>query len=423
MSAAYDSQIETLFDLKNIDQNKYKIKDIKVNPIYEKFGILLYDMEENCVLFLENGKIKNQEPYDDAWDLKYSPTGDSFLLVSKMGSWSILKNGEEIGDYEYIWDLQFNNKGSYAAAVKKDGMYGMIVDDEEWEHFYSEGTNFLLAKDSNNTLGICRTVQIDEKDVLGFTKGTFSLVKNGVPINSPFASIKYPTLDQKGENIAAIARGEDKKFYVLNNDIAWNKGFDLAWNPRFHPVRENELFVPAREGGKWFLYLNNEKFLDTPFIQILDIKISENGVVIALICSKKYGEFTVNVNGLFWNTSFPLIEELIISADGSKLLAIVQNGYPSLEIHKIIPKPKRKLILNEKEISGYVEKVYYPKFSQSGEHIVACIKKDGFFYLFINGNIIDIKFNQICEPIFVEDDCVILYGVSDNKLIKLIKKV
>ncbi len=437
-------ETKTLFDISVIDLNRYKINSIKVSPEHNKFVILLYDIDEACYLLMENGEYEdsdtfenalivysynnvsircgNSDKFDNAWNLQISPKGEIFLLASNMGSWFIFKNGEQIGEYEFIWDLQFNSSGSYAAAIKKDIGCGMIVDNKEWPNFYADGSNFLLAQNSDTTLGICRLVQVEEKDVLAFNKGTFGLVKNGIPINSVFYTIKYPAMDKTGENVAAVARNEGKRFLILQNDTHWPKEFDLAWYPRFHPQKKNELYVPVRDGKWWFLYLNGEKFLDVPFIQLLDIKISENGETLALICSKKFGKFTICVNGSFWRKNFPLIEDVVISPDGSKVLAVVQTHYPCLKLNKIIPEPKRKLILNDQEITGCVQKVLYPKFSKSSRHFVACIKKDEYYFVLVDNNILDVKFNHIFEPIFVED-YLIVWGIINNKLTQLIKKL
>ncbi len=411
------SKEEILFDLGKIP-NKFKIKEICLSFSGNKFGAILFDMENGGYFFMENGNILNSDPWDKAWQLIYSPEEEPYVLVSKEGMWYLFKQKEEIGEYDYLWDLMFNDKNSYAVAIKKDDQYGMLVDDREWEKLYVYAMDFSIAKLTSDTSASAQTIMTDEKDVLAFKEGTFSLIKNGEVINGPFVTIRYPTISQEGKSVAAIGRDTEHNFRVIVDDNIWEEAFSLAWNPMFHP-KNNSLFVPVKKGRKWFLYRNGDKFWDESFMQLWNLQFSDNGESLAAICSKKFGRFTVCVNGECWSKNFPVIEKIVINQDGSMVLAIVNKEYPSLNIYETIPKSKKQIFLNNKEASDIFDRITHPTFSPNGEDFVAIGEKDGIYYIILNGDTLDVSFSKIWEPVFLDENHILIKGIIDNKVSRL----
>jgi hypothetical protein len=350
-----------------------------------------------------------EEPFEKIWYSRFSPDGRLTALISKDMEWTLAVDGVALDEtYDYIWDTKFSADGkTIAAIVNKEGVYGILVNGKVWECpiELKSIASHVISPDGKTSAAIAQTVPLAEGDVNAFTKGAWSVVVNGKPWNDNYADIYGLAISDDGKNIIAEYRNSICEYGILVNEKPWNEKFGCTWEPVFHPTNSNEITVPVRQSGQWFLATNGRIVWNTGFINLMHQTYSPDGNNIAAAVAPSFAKWTIAVNGQPWSKTFnECILKPYFSQDGRKVAAIAKDSGNWF------------LVVDGTVLGGAFDNIWPPVFSPNGDKVICKVEKNGKYAVAVNGEIRGKNYEALWNPVVSPDGTkVMICGVEDGK--------
>ncbi len=344
-----------------------------------------------------------EEPVEKAWALSFLPDGRLASLVAREEEWTVCIDGSAWETwFDYIWALQCSADGSLVgAAVQTDGEYGMVVNDQPWETLY-ENLNHATMHDSGATAAVVQVVSMGQGDVDGFARGLFSVALDGTVRPEKHMNIWDIALDDSGKNVAYVFRKNRSDYDIFQKDAPWDKTFQSAWKPLFINGGTS-LVAPVREGGKWWLYRDAEKFWTHAFEQLWLVTAAPDHSSIAAVVSDSFGKWTVAKDDKTWQVhADEMISDLVFSQKGETLVAVLKD-------HNFWT-----LAVNDRAWDLSADKLWRPAIDESGKIVAARFEKNGAYQLAVNGKVYADKYDMLFDPVINPDGSKIMVKSIQN---------
>ncbi len=396
-------------ELKEIPVKEWKtrfnwVEEFHITPDGESIASVV-NVDEMAFDICVNGEVQ-ERGYEKIWNLVPLPDNRFAAFVCNDDKWTLTVNGTEWSNrFDFVWNFHITPTGEhFGFAFQKDSEYGMAVDDNPWNHLFTNMSGMVLSH-TGTSAAVVQVSPMAAADVEGFKKGLFSLAVDGNLLDKTFLNIWDITFDPTGQNLAAAVRLTREAYTIVQNDTLWDKRFQAVWNPRFS--NSGTVLAPVRDGGKWKLFQDNEPFWEKGYDQLWKITPSPANSDIAAIVSPAFGKWSVAVNDRVWNMSCDtMISDIFYSDNGSCLVALLKN------------KGVWNLAKNQTLWDLSADKLFTPCISFDGSFVAVVMEKLGKHHLIVNNKTIVTNYDLISSPVFSPDLSKILVKGIENGIYK-----
>ncbi|MCF8086201.1 MAG: WD40 repeat domain-containing protein [Desulfohalobiaceae bacterium] len=407
-----------LLDLGSLPQEAQRLVELQFSPDGERVGHILGFSEGECRIG-SNGDLQEEE-FDNAWMLRFTPDSRLTALVSSLGAWSMrVEDVTWPEEYDYIWNPLFSESGEViSAAVQKEGFYGMVRDQATWGELFPYATDYAMSADGSMCCCVVQTAPLSEGDINAFRAKVFSVAVNGRVWPWHFQNVWTPVPDSSTGRTAAVVRRDYQDCSVAVDGLAWPQRFDNAWEPLIAPG--GEVFAPVQLGSKWGLARDGEMVWPARYCQLWHLQTDPRGQRIAAIVSPQFGRFTVRYGERIWKTSYPVLTDLRLGPEGERVAAVGASRIDPEQPDSLFTPPSWQLVVDDQPASGWFEQVFPPVFSPDGGHVAARIKHNKRFGYILDGKAYPREFDRAWDPVFSPDGGRILLRVREGDSLKRI---
>jgi len=408
----------TLLDLARLPEQTQRLIELQFSPDGERVGHILGFSEGECHIG-SNGDVQ-EEAFDNAWMLRFTPDNRLTALVSSLGTWSMrVENATWPEEYDYIWNPMFSDTGEViSAAVQKEGFYGMVRDQITWEELFPYATDYAMSQDGSMCCCVVQTVPLSEGDINAFREEVFSVAVNERVWPWHFQNVWTPVPDPRTGHTAAVVRRDYQDYSVAVDGLAWPQRFDNAWEPLI--ASGGDVFAPVQLGSKWGLAKNGDLVWPAQYCQLWHLRTDSRDKRIAAIVSPKFGRFTVGFEERIWKSTYPVLTDLRLGPEGERAAAVGASRIDPEQPDSLFSPPSWQLVVDDKPASGWLDQVFPPVFSPDGGHVAARIKQNKRFGYILDGKVYPREFDRAWDPIFSPDGESILLRVREGDYLKRI---
>ena len=407
-----------LLDLGCLPQETQRLVELQFSPDGERVGHILSFAEGECRIG-SNGELQEEE-YDNAWMLRFTPDNRLTAFVSSLGAWSVRVEEESWPDeYDFVWSPLFSDSGGViSAAVRKEGQYGMVHNQATWKELFPYATDYTMSADGSMCCCVVQTVPLSEGDINAFREKVFSVAVNEKVWPWYYLNVWTPVPDPQTGNTAAVVRRDYQDYSVAVDGLAWPQRFDNAWEPLILP--EREVYAPVQLGAKWGLAKDGELVWPARYCQLWGLRTDPQGKRIAAIVSPQFGRFTVHLEEKIWKTTYPVLTDLRLGPEGKRAAAVGASRIDPEQPDSLFAPPSWQLIVDDQPASDWFDQVFPPVFSPDGERVAARIKHNKRFGYLLDGKVYPREFDRAWDPVFSPDGGSILLRVREGDSLKRI---
>lgn len=349
-------------------------------------------LEDESFTALVNGKPwKNS--FEKAWLPRFSPDGRFTAAVQQDGEWTLAVDDETWEErFDYLWGTQFSQDGSViAACIQSGGEYGICVDGMPWETLFENLNQAQLSADGSSAAGVAQLQSLKPADLDAFQAGVFGVAVDGQAWDKRFLNVWTPTFDATGKRVAAQVRTSLYDYTIAVDGKLWPQTYACVWEPCFNPAT-GKVVAPVRISGQWGMAQDGQMIWEPRFFQCWQPAFSQNGQTLAAIVAPAFGEFTVALNGHPWTIRYPVITDLVVSSDGSRVAAL------SSEYNR-----NWRVLVDGKAWDGAWDMAWQPVIAPKGGHVAVKVEKGGRQTVLINGRPLKHDFERVFAPAFSPD--------------------
>ena len=275
------------------------VEDPCITPDGENIASIV-NLDEAVFDICVNGEAWDNE-FEKAWSLKAMPDNRIAVLTCEDEVWGVVVDKEPWSNqFDFIWDLSSNPDGSsICVAFQQDMEYGMAVNDEPWEETFENITGMTISQ-GQDTAGVVQVDSMAAADVTAFTKGLFSVAKNGQAMDERFVNIWDICFDATGSNLAWAVRTDRQTYGIAVNGTLWDARFGAVWKPIFCNDG-NSVAAPVKIQGKWFLYQDGKVLWPDTYENIWHLALNPATDKLAAIVAPKFGKWSVAQDNAVWS--------------------------------------------------------------------------------------------------------------------------
>ena len=405
-------------DLQDLPQDVQRIIEVQFSSNGERVGHILSFSEGECRI--GNNGILQEEEFDNAWMLRFTPDNRLTALVSSMGTWTMrVEDASWPEEYDYIWNPLFSDTGEViSAAVQKEGFYGMVRDQDTWEELFPYATDYAMSADGSMCCCVVQTAPLSEGDINAFREKVFSVAVNERVWSWNFLNAWTPVPDSRTGSTAAVVRRDYQDYSVAVDGLAWPQSFANVWEPLIAPG--GDVFAPVQLGSKWGMARNGELTWPTRYCQLWHLRTDPQGKRIAAIVSPEFGRFTLRLGERTWKTTYPVLTDLRLGPEGERAAAVGASPIDPEQPDYLFTPPSWQLIVDDQPASGWFDQVFPPVFSPDGGQVAARIKHNKRFGYILDGRVYPREFDRAWDPVFSPDEGRILLRVREGDSLKRI---
>ena len=191
------AQIRTMFP---------RVDEFTVSPDGRRIAAPIKKEDDSFTVFVDGEAWP--ESFELCWNIRFSPFGKLIALVRIDDEWTLAAEGVPWEQrFEYAWNPIFSADGRVVAvSYKRDNKYGVSIEGKVWEEGFIGMRDVSLSSDGAKAAATVQVVPLDEADVPGFFKGTWSLAVDGKTWGQKFINTWNPIFDARGEKVAAEVR-------------------------------------------------------------------------------------------------------------------------------------------------------------------------------------------------------------------------
>ncbi|MFW5836739.1 MAG: electron transfer complex subunit TmcD [Desulfovibrionaceae bacterium] len=360
-----------------------------------------------------NGEVWESR-FDRVWYPRFGPDGRLTVLVNAEMDWTVATEDQPWDEtYAYVWDTRFSDDGSrVAVAVQQDGKYGMAVNGELWPTLYDNANNFALSMDGSQSAAAVQVESMGQADINKFMAGVFSLAVDGKAWDKTFMNVWTPVFSPDSRRVAAQARLNHYEYSLAVDGGLWPETYQMIWEPVFN-ASTGQIAAPVRLGGKWGMALDGLMAWKPKFLQCWQPRFSRDGKRLAAIVATDYGAFTVAIDAKPWAWTLPVLDDLVLSDDGSSAAARGKDG-----------DEKWTILQNGAPWHHRYDMVFTPAISPDGAFVAAKVEKKGRYRIAVNGHELEQTFETAWDPTFSPDGTkVLVRGLDQGKFLRMVVPV
>jgi len=407
-----------LCDLADLPQEVQRFVELQISPDGERVGYILSFPEGECRIG-SNGTLQEDE-FDNAWMLRFTPDNRLTALVSNLGAWSLRE--EEATwpeEYDYIWNPLFSVSGDVtSAAVQKGGMYGMVRNQATWEELFPYATDYAMSEDGSICCCVVQTRSLSEGDITAFREKVFSVAVNEQTWAWSFLNAWTPVPDSRTGITAAVVRRDYQDYTVAVDGLPWPQGFANVWEPLI--AGNGDVYAPVQSGGKWGLAKNGDLVWPARFNQLWHLQAGEGDTGITAIVSLQFGQFTVGHDDRLWKRSYPVLTDLRLGLGGERTAVVAGSGMNPEQPDSCFTSPQWRLVVDDRPVNGWFDQVFPPVFSPDGGQVAARIKSGKRFGYILENKTYPQDFDMAWDPVFSPDGGRVLLRVREGDTLKRI---
>ncbi len=217
-----------------------------------------------------------------------------------------------------------------------------------------------------------------------------------------YIDIRELTPSPDGEKIAGIVQPETRRFTLCVNGETWEDLFDRVYSLKFN--LENQPICLIYTDYQWTVAIGDkgETRWENMFDMMWNLTLSADTKSIAVNIRTSEMTSGVSLNDQPWEETYPEIQGLVMSPDGSKVASCVQiNQRRELDIFWFYEK-NFTIAIDGKTWDKSFLYLWAPTFSSDGNHVAACLMTDLAKYtIIVDGKPWNKEFGGCWEPIFV----------------------
>ena len=407
-----------ILDLESLLRDAQRLVELQFSPDGERVGHIL-SFPEGEYRLGSNGTLQEEE-FDNAWMLRFTPDNRLTALVSSLGAWSLrVEDANWSEEYDYIWNPLFSDSGEViAAAVQRGGQYGMVSNHGAWNALYPYATDFALSGDGSICCCVVQTLSLSEGDIQAFRERVFTVAVNDEAWPWCFLNAWTPVASSRTGQIAAAVRRDYQDYTVAVNGFSWSQRFENVWEPLI--CADENVFAPVLSGGQWGVARNGEMFWPAQYRQLWHLKTDAAENRLAAIVAPRFGKFTVRLGDRTWKTTYPVLTDLRLSPEGDRAAAVGSAQVSPNQPESCFTSPKWQLAVDDKPVNDWFDQVFPPVFSPDGGQVAARVKNGKRFGYILDNRIYPRDFDMAWDPVFSPDSGRILLRVRDGQSLKRI---
>ncbi len=363
----------------------------------------LASLAEGGFTALINGEAW-ETPFDKAWHPRFSPDGRFTAIVQQDGMWTLAVEGEAWTEsFDFLWGTQFSAEGDViAACIQSGGEYGLCLDGAPWETLYENANQPALSADGKASVEVVQIASMAQADIEAFQNGVFSVAVDGETWGVNFMNVWTPTFDAQAKRVAAQVRTTLYDYSIAVDGQKWAKDYACVWEPRFNPAT-GSVVAPVRVAGAWGLAQDDQIIWEPKLAQCWHQVISQDGKNIAAIVAPQFGTFTVAVNAKPWSISRPVVTDLVISRNCERVAALGNTDNRDWSI-----------MVDGKFWDGSWDMAWAPVISSDGRHVAVKVEKAGRQSLVVDNRVYPREFTKVWDPTFSPDGTKMLIRALDK---------
>jgi hypothetical protein len=381
-------------------------EEAQVSPDGESIAavVKLEDSYTICV----NGEFWNSEG-ERIWYPRYSPDGRLAALAMVDGEWTMAVDDELWPEmYTFLWGTLFAEKGPMiAACVQSDTKYGMVVDGTIWPSLFENANNFVLAPEGSSSAAVVQSVSLGQADTETFQQGCYTVAVDGIPWERNFISAWTPIFNPSGSRVAAQVRTSMFDYTIAVDGIPWSETYTSVWEPCFDP-KDDAVFSPVRTPTGWCVAREGKPIWDSRFVQLWDLKVRP-GRICAVVATR-FGRWTVAVNGTAWeNDEAHALSDMRVHETSGKIAARAKL------------KEQWTMIVDGQFWNGRYERIWKPVLSPDGSRVAAKVEDKGAYTILLDGAPYKETYDEVWDPIFSPNgNTILIKAVKNNKYVRIV---